>query len=159
VFMDKNEIVQGGEKVSHPEKRPGEDDGTISVPASLWTAGCCIQTAPPYYAKASFAVIGNNVNEKENMHTQQITVKTLQKILEQDFHTAEKVDLYPKNPGCLTINLKELPKFEKGKEEVVEEGEGEEEEKGENEEGEKEGGKIEEENAEEEEQEEKMILE
>ncbi|CAH3112195.1 unnamed protein product, partial [Pocillopora meandrina] len=93
------------------ETLPGEDNyHEIHVPKSLWTAGCCLT----FFLKntlESFAVIGNNVNEPGEMHTQQTSVEILQKILEQDSLTAEKVNLFPENPGCSweVFNLKKLP--------------------------------------------------
>ena len=126
VEIDNGE-VKGVRKEYYPEKRPGENIADeIYVPTSLWTAGCCIDSFTNY-ARKSFAVIGNNVNERGEMHTQQISVKILQKILEQDSFRGEEVNLYPENPGCLENNLLELPKYFKG--DSVEEEEEEEEEK------------------------------
>ena len=121
----------------------------IRVPTSLWTAGCCVDPSF-HYAIKSFAVIGNNVNERDKMHTQQISVEILQKILEEDITTALKVDLYPENPGCSLPekNLAKLPEYVKG--DPKEEEEEEEEEKKEEEEE-----KMEEEKDEKEEREEK----
>ena len=136
VEIDKNEKVKGVRREDNIETRPGEDnDHKIYVPKSLWTAGCCVGTSPPYYAIESFAVIGNNVNERDEMHTQNISVKILQKILEQDYLRGEEVSLYPNHPGCLLKNLAELPENSKGDPKVEEEeGEEEEEEEGEEEE-------------------------
>ena len=82
-------------------------------------------------------MIGNNVNERDKMHTQQISVEILQKILAQDIPTSSEVNLYPKNPGCSLPekDLAKLPEYVKGdpKEEEEEE-EDEEEEKDEKEE-------------------------
>ena len=83
VEIGENGKVKGVWIENDPEKRPGENiNDKIYVPTSLWTAGCCIVSSWPNYAKESFAVIGNNVNERGKMHTQQISVKILQKILE-----------------------------------------------------------------------------
>ena len=124
----------------------------IRVPTSLWTAGCCVDPSF-HYAIKSFAVIGNNVNERDKMHTQQISVEILQKILEEDITTALKVDLYPENPGCSLPekNLAKLPEYVKGDPKEEEEEEEEEEEKKKEEEEEK----MEEEKDEKEEREEK----
>ena len=134
VEIDKNEKVKGVRKEDKIERRPGEDNyHEIYVPKSLWTAGCCVGTSFPYYAIQSFAVIGNNVNERDEMHTQQISVKILQKILEQDYLRGKEVILYPNHPGCLLKNLAKLPEYVKGdpkeEEEEEEEEEGEAEEK------------------------------
>ena len=145
VAIDKNEKVKGVRKESVIKTLPGKDnDHKIYIPKSLWTAGCCVGTSPPYYAIESFAVIGNNVNERDEMHTQQISVIILQKILEKDYFRGEEVSLYPNHPGCLLKNLAKLPEYVKGdpKEEEEEE---EEEEKEEEEEEEEEEEKLEEE--------------
>ena len=106
--------VKGVRKEYSPEKRPGEKNtDEIYVPTSLWTAGCCIDSSTNY-ARKSFAVIGNNVKERGEMHTQQIKVKILQKIMEQDPYSGKEVNLYPNNPGCLKKNLAELPEYVKG---------------------------------------------
>ena len=133
VKMDKNGNVEGVSKGEEIETLPGEDNyHKIHVPKSLWTAGCCLSSHYKY-TLASFAVIGNNVNEPGEMHTQQTSVEILQKILEQDSLTAEKVNLFPENPGCSweVFNLKKLPEYGNPKEEEEEE---EEEEEGEEEE-------------------------
>ena len=127
VQIDKNKNVKGinfGLLV----ELPGEGlYDKIHVPNSLWTAGCCVDTIA-HNAIKSFAVIGNNVNERDKMHTQQISVEILQKILALDIATASEVNLYPKNPGCsLPKNdLEKLPEYVKGKEEKEEEEEEEE---------------------------------
>ena len=139
VEIGENEKVKGVRKENYLETRPGENIGDkIYVPTSLWTAGCCIDSSFPNYAKESFAVIGNNVNERNEMHTQQISVKILQKILEQDHFRGEEVSLYPENPGCLKNNLAKLPEYVKGDPKEEEEEEEEEEEKEEEEEEEEE---------------------
>ena len=127
VFVDnlaRKGLVKGVKKNISIEMRPGEKKSDkIYVPKSLWTAGCCINSSSPNYARESFAVIGNNVKERGKMHTQQISVKILQKILEQDRFSGKKVNLYPKNLGCLKNNLEKLPEYVKGdpKEEEEEE--------------------------------------
>ena len=115
VRIDTKEKVKGVRKNISIEMRPGEKKSDkIYVPKSLWTAGCCINSSSPNYARESFAVIGNNVKERGKMHTQQISVKILQKILEQDRYSGEKVNLYPNKPGCLKNNLAKLPEYVKG---------------------------------------------
>ena len=73
-------------------------------------------------------MIGNNVKEQNKMHTQQISVKILQKIIEQDQFRGKEVLLYPNNPGCLENNLAKLPDSKEEEEEEEEEKEEEEEE-------------------------------
>ena len=129
VGIDKKKNLIGVSKKGKIETRPGEtNNDEIYVPKSMWTAGCCVPTSPN--EEESFAVIGNNINDRGKMYTQQISVKILQKILEKDSLTAKQVNLYPKIPQCLEKNLKKLPKYVKeGKGEEEEEEEGEEEKK------------------------------
>lgn len=76
--------------------------GEINIPNSMWTAGCCVR---PYGQKTeSFAVIGNNVNDKLGTLTQQVTVKKLQDILEADVYTLNNVILFPGNSACADEN-------------------------------------------------------
>ena len=151
VEIDKSQNKVKGVNTDRPVvELPGKGlYDTIRVPTSLWTAGCCVDPSS-HYAIKSFAVIGNNVNERDKMHTQQISVEILQKILEEDITTASKVNLYPKNQGCSAPekNLEKLPQEEEEKEEKEEKKEEEEEKKEEEEE-------IEEEKDEKEEREEK----
>ena len=123
VGIDEESNLKGVSKEGEIEKRPGYSFfHKIYVPKSMWTAGCCVRTSPSDHEVKSFAVIGNNVNDRNKMHTQQISVNILQKILEKDSFTAKKVNLYPKNPQCLKKNLKKLPVYDKeGKEEEEEE--------------------------------------
>ena len=129
IEMDKNgKVIISSD--NHIEKLPGEgDNDEIYVPKSVWTAGCCVGTSSPNHAIESFAVIGNNVQERNKMHTQQISVEILQKILEEDQFRGKEVLLYPNNPRCVENNLEKLPEYVKGdpKEEEEEEGEEEEE--------------------------------
>lgn len=68
----------------------------------MWTAGCCVR---PYGQKTeSFAVIGNNVNDKLGTLTQQVTVKKLQDILEADVYTLNNVILFPGDSACADEN-------------------------------------------------------
>ena len=136
VQIDKNQNVEGINFGLPLVELPGEGPyDKIRVPNSLWTAGCCVNTNS-HNAIKSFAVIGNNVNERDKMHTQQISVEILQKILAQDIPTASEVNLYPKNPGCSLPekDLTKLPEYVKGDPKEEEEEEEEEEEKDEKEE-------------------------
>lgn len=51
--------------------------GSIFIPNSMWTAGCCVAEGNTQ----NFAVIGNNVDDPDEMHTQQINIEELEKIL------------------------------------------------------------------------------
>ena len=83
--------------------------GMISIPNSMWTAGCCVR--PKGQRTESFAVIGNNVNDEYQTLTQKVTVAQLQIILQADGNTINNgVNLFPGNPACLNNDLgKALP--------------------------------------------------
>lgn len=83
--------------------------GMISIPNSMWTAGCCVR--PKGQRTESFAVIGNNVNDEYQTLTQKVTVAQLQIILQADGNTINNgVKLFPGNPACLNNDLgKALP--------------------------------------------------
>ena len=81
---------------------------TLSVPNSLWTAGCCVRKNG--LDTKSFAVIGNN--DKHDSLTQQVTVEDLQTILTDDVNYfklnknigLQKVELFPGNIDCSSLN-------------------------------------------------------
>lgn len=50
---------------------PENAEAKIAIPNSLWTAGCCVR---PNGLAQSFAVIGNNVENTNEMLTQEVTV-------------------------------------------------------------------------------------
>ena len=81
--------------------------GEIDIPNSMWTAGCCVR--PHGQRTESFAVIGNNVNDKQATLTQQITVARLQSILQADGNTLNEVKLFPGNLACVNNNVANLP--------------------------------------------------
>ena len=85
----------------------------ITIPNSMWTAGCCVKKPVE-----SFAVIGNNVQTvQEGLLTLQIPVARLQNILRRDVGVnghnwgGEYVNLFPGNPYCqnLFANVAKLP--------------------------------------------------
>ncbi|XP_078342611.1 nuclease-like isoform X1 [Oculina patagonica] len=53
----------------------------IAIPNSMWTAGMCVSQDG---SAQSFAVIGNDVQIKKEMHTQQVTVAQLEAFLQID---------------------------------------------------------------------------
>ena len=72
----------------------------ISVPKSMWTAGCCIH--PFSGALGAFAVIGNNRGDKSKVFMSQVEMTELQNFLligVSGFGGAA-IDLFPLNPGC-----------------------------------------------------------
>jgi len=83
----------------------------ITIPNSLWTAGCCVREDGN---SVSFAVMGNNVpkDDQESL-TLQITVKELQNILAADVFNRgigqKNVVLFPGDPDCALYNMGDLP--------------------------------------------------
>ena len=66
----------------------------VVIPNSMWTAGCCVRGTNVF---GSFAVIGNNVSNKEKIEMSQVTVDQLQNII-------GNVDLFPGNDDCQNTN-------------------------------------------------------
>lgn len=62
----------------------------IVIPNSMWTAGCCVRGTTVF---GSFAVIGNNVPNKEKIEMSQVTVNQLASII-------GNVDFFPGNDDC-----------------------------------------------------------
>lgn len=78
------------------------DSPPIAIPVSLWTAGCCIDSKNGTVT-GNFAVIGNNEEDPQLMHTRQISVEQLQSILKQDVKANEnsnRVKLFPAIRDC-----------------------------------------------------------
>ncbi|CAH3128686.1 unnamed protein product [Pocillopora meandrina] len=78
------------------------DSPPIAIPVSLWTAGCCIDSKNGTVT-GNFAVIGNNEEDNQLMHTRQISVEQLQSILKQDVKANEnsnRVKLFPAIRDC-----------------------------------------------------------
>ena len=72
----------------------------ISIPRSMWTAGCCIH--PTSGALGAFAVIGNNLKDKSKVFMSLVEMTELQNFLligVNGFGGAA-IDLFPANPGC-----------------------------------------------------------
>jgi len=76
-----------------PSQIGNDNAGSISVPNSLWTAGCCVRQNGQ--STESFAVMGNNVqnNQQNRQLTLQITVAQLQDIL--GGNPPNNVNLFP----------------------------------------------------------------
>ena len=78
------------------------DSPPIAIPVSLWTAGCCIDSKNGTVT-GNFAVIGNNEEDNQLMHTRQISVEQLQSILKHDVKANEnsnRVKLFPAIRDC-----------------------------------------------------------
>jgi len=90
---------------------PAGNNPAIDIPNSMWTAGCCVHPN----GIESFAVIGNNLPNRNQILTQQIPVARLQDILEDDVNNRNiggpNVDLFPGNGACSNVinNLPNLP--------------------------------------------------
>ena len=80
--------------------------GPISIPNSMWTAGCCVYTND---RAESFAVIGNN--DANQLFTRQITLDDLQNILTTDVTQTRlggpDVNLFPGLENCVNNNLQQ----------------------------------------------------
>ena len=96
---------------------PAGNSPAIAVPNSMWTAGCCVHPS----GIQSFAVIGNNLQQQNQILTQQIPVARLQDILEGDVNNLNiggpNVDLFPGNRACSSVNhnLANLPTVGRGR--------------------------------------------
>ena len=73
----------------------------ITVPTSLWTAGCCVRGGE---AVGNFAVFGNNAENPSDLYTGPMSMDTLQRALTTDKargETEDGVNLFPAFPGCM----------------------------------------------------------
>ena len=73
----------------------------ITVPTSLWTAGCCVRGGE---AVGNFAVFGNNAENPSELYTDEISMDTLQRVLTKDKargETEDEVKLFPAFPDCM----------------------------------------------------------
>lgn len=64
----------------------------IVIPNSMWTAGCCVSVSGQNVL-GSFAVIGNNHPDKQEIAMSKVTVRSLTILL-------DVTDLFPGKPGC-----------------------------------------------------------
>lgn len=98
----------------HP-KAPFAANPLIRIPASMWTAGCCVR--PNNQNTQSFAVIGNNLQNQvsgvDESLTRQVTVAGLQNFLGNDaaafglINGVPNVRLFSGNPNCGLFNTQE----------------------------------------------------
>lgn len=88
------EAIQGTLKVLKPS---GE---AISIPKSMWTAGCCIHSSRG--ALGAFAVIGNNLQDKTKVLMSEVNMTELQDFLLTGVNGfgGPAISLFPSNPGC-----------------------------------------------------------
>ena len=85
------------------DKLEGYLNDFISIPNSMWTAGCCV--AQDDKNTRNFAVIGNNVQGTAKMYIQQIIVKVLEDFLLNDVKRRKIggpyfLSLFPENVLC-----------------------------------------------------------
>ncbi|KAK2548834.1 hypothetical protein P5673_030877 [Acropora cervicornis] len=104
----------GGATQEIPMKVLKPSGDAISIPRSMWTAGCCI--APSRGVLGAFAVIGNNLKDKKKVFISQVKMTKLQDFLligVEGFGGTD-INLFPANPGCSDplkrVNLKSMPK-------------------------------------------------
>ena len=73
--------------------------GDISIPRSMWTAGCCINSSG---ALGAFAVIGNNREDKNKVFMSQVEMTKLQDflLLGVKGFGGKAINLFPANAGC-----------------------------------------------------------
>ena len=101
------EAIQGTLKVLKPS------GDAISIPKSMWTAGCCINSSRG--ALGAFAVIGNNLQDKTKVLMSEVKVTELQGFLLTGVNGfgGPAISLFPANPGCsdpLTkVNFRKRP--------------------------------------------------
>ena len=86
--------------IQEPLKKLKPSDDAVSIPKSMWTAGCCI--VPARGAVGAFAVIGNNLNNRKKILMSQVEMAVLQGFLLIGVNGfGEKaINLFPGNPGC-----------------------------------------------------------
>ena len=79
------------------------DETTLVVPRAVWTAGCCLwNEARQEFGMAgraeSFAVMSNNVRDKQLLNQTQMSVLELERHLTAP--GASSVNLFPGDPNC-----------------------------------------------------------
>ena len=93
---------------------PVQNYPSITIPISMWTAGCCV--APNGQAE-SFAVIGNN-DANQLPFISQISLAQLQNILTADVIQSglgrSDVNLFPGLANCVNNNAAQLPQAAAG---------------------------------------------
>ena len=79
-----------------PLKRSSDN---ISIPRSMWTAGCCINSTG---VLGAFAVIGNNLKDKRKVFMSQVEMTKLQDFLLIGVNGfgGEAINLFPANAEC-----------------------------------------------------------
>lgn len=103
------EAIQGTLKVLKPKYE------AISIPKSMWTAGCCIHSSRG--ALGAFAVIGNNLKDKtgKKVLMSEVSMTELQGFLLTGVKGfgGSAISLFPANPGCSDprkkVNLRKRP--------------------------------------------------
>jgi len=88
------QAIQGTLKLLKPS------GDAIGIPKSMWTAGCCI--SPSSGALGAFAVIGNNLQDKNKVLMSEVKMTELQGFLQTGVNGFGEtaISLFPGNPGC-----------------------------------------------------------
>ena len=93
---------------------PVQNYPSITIPISMWTAGCCVA---PNGQAGSFAVIGNN-DANQLPFISQISLAQLQNILTTDVTqsglSGPEVNLFPGLANCVNNNAAQLPQAAAG---------------------------------------------
>lgn len=93
-------------KINDPIKAPKLPEGdlpefpAITIPSSLWTAGCCVKNGD---AVGNFAVFGNNEEDPKETFTSQASMNNLQTVIKNDRASGgpKEVKLFPAFPDCM----------------------------------------------------------
>lgn len=72
----------------------------IAIPNSMWTVGCCLDaTGKVPVVLGTFAVMGNNVMEKDEILMSGQSVTFVEEIIQTALND-QKIKLFPGNAGC-----------------------------------------------------------
>ena len=90
---------EGGAIQNIPLKVLKPSGDAISIPRSMWTAGCCINSTG---ALGAFALIGNNLKDKKKVFMSQMEMTKLQDVLVIGVKGfgGTAINLFPANPDC-----------------------------------------------------------
>ena len=95
-----------------PRKVLKPSGDAASIPRSMWTAGCCITSSN---VLGNFALIGNNLKDKNKVFMSQLKMTKLQDVLLLGVKGfgGTAIKLFPANSGCSDplklVNLNKRP--------------------------------------------------
>ena len=86
-----------------PKQKRITNKPNIVIPNSMWTAGCCVRQNGGVVG--SFALMGNNVQNKIQIHMSQVKMPLLQKFLGNGVSgfAGRSIKLFPGNPSCSSL--------------------------------------------------------